>query len=315
MSAPPVARRRRRVSRHGFTALELLTVLLVIALLLGLLLPAVQATREAARATHCRNNLRQIGLGLHNYAALHGFFPAGNAGGWGAHATLLPHITDDRTYRLFQFSRYEHEWAQESAAFRNVRFSSPRHVRCPSDGFAGTGTANYASVTGTERYGGRDNGLLPSLGVPKGGRLWRPSTVPDGLSCTAAVTETATFAPGDHRALRDTARTYDPSETALMIADCLATPAPSSGRYRLGEGWTGGSFTLTSLNLLIPPNRPSCTNARRPPSGVYSASSEHPGGVHVLFGDGAVHFIADDVSPRSWQAAGTADGGELGTVF
>ena len=316
MSAPPVARRRRRVSRHGFTALELLTVLLVIALLLGLLLPAVQATREAARATHCRNNLRQIGLGLHNYAALHGVFPAGNAGGWGVHATTLNYVVPGTPQRLFNFSRFESDWVWDSSDFASFRVSSPSHVRCTTDGGGGPGRANYAAVSGTARSPRPENGLLQYVYQHRYGRQWRPTSVPDGLSQTAALAEVVALSAEDPRRLRHSTRIYRQAETERMVLDCLATPlGPPERPPSFGTLWTDGNLTETSINFLISPNRPSCSNEGKPPGGVYSASSDHPGGIHIALGDGAVRHIADEISLAAWRALGSANGGEVGTGF
>jgi len=99
-------------ARSGFTLIELLVVIAIIAVLVSLLLPAVQSAREAARRAQCANNLKQIGLGLHNYASAHNAFPpgrinshlAGNGNTWGAYAQMLPQLELAPVYNAFNFS-------------------------------------------------------------------------------------------------------------------------------------------------------------------------------------------------------------------
>src|SRR5438552_10511340 len=110
MNRPTV--HRERVRSRGFTLIELLVVIAIIAVLIALLLPAVQAAREAARRAQCVNNLKQIGLALHNYHSVHGTFPPGRINShiakmgncWGAYAQLLPQIESQTVFNAFNFS-------------------------------------------------------------------------------------------------------------------------------------------------------------------------------------------------------------------
>ncbi len=123
--------------RNGFTLVELLVVIAIIGILVGLLLPAVQAAREAARRMHCSNNLKQIGLAMHNYESAFKRFPSGNLAGpsfsvgLSAHARLLPYMEQTSMYNMVDFNvAYNH--ANNNAA----RMQNVATYICPSDNFS-----------------------------------------------------------------------------------------------------------------------------------------------------------------------------------
>ncbi|MFN0197420.1 MAG: DUF1559 domain-containing protein, partial [Planctomycetaceae bacterium] len=169
--------------RKGFTLIELLVVIAIIAVLIALLLPAVQQAREAARRTQCRNNLKQVGLALHNYHDSHSAFPSGWIGveagiqsahgggsgvGWGT--MILPYIDQANVYNLFNASVNIENPLNDA-----FRLTSLTVFRCPSDpqpqrwtidkdGSPGTAicelpTANYIAAFGTENIDGCENAV------------------------------------------------------------------------------------------------------------------------------------------------------------
>ena len=123
--------------KTGFTLIELLLVISIIAVLASLLLPAVQQAREAARRTHCRNNLKQIGIALHNYQTALGCFPPGfcadpstTGGEWSVHARLLPHLDQTTVGDLIDFSNDFGSGDSASIAVRRTRVAT---YLCPSE--------------------------------------------------------------------------------------------------------------------------------------------------------------------------------------
>ena len=170
-------RNRTGRPRSGFTLIELLVVIAIIGVLIALLLPAVQAAREAARRSQCTNNLKQIGLAMHNYHSTNTVFPMGSSMGpanvgqnnagwteWSAHALMLPYLEQTAVYNAINF-----KWAggygiasQINRTGYNARIAA---FLCPSDGTAGKRNSNsyYASVGTTTHswWGGEDNGHYP----------------------------------------------------------------------------------------------------------------------------------------------------------
>ena len=120
--------------RNGFTLIELLVVIAIIAVLIALLLPAVQQAREAARRTQCKNNLKQIGLALHNYLEVHTTFPPSfcfsTAGSWSVHGRILPYMEQASAYSQVRLDR---DWADPfNEATHVAQLRVPSYV-CPSD--------------------------------------------------------------------------------------------------------------------------------------------------------------------------------------
>jgi prepilin-type N-terminal cleavage/methylation domain-containing protein/prepilin-type processing-associated H-X9-DG protein len=196
-------------SRGGFTLIELLVVIAIIAVLIALLLPAVQSAREAARRIQCTNNLKQIGLGLHNYLSATGGFPLGctipfatgypqgsDVGGWSVQGLLLPYVEQGPLYNAANFSICAYHGPTEYTTLANstVVNTNLAAFLCPDDGLAGTSGAfsfnncNYFGSTGTTTRPGDTTGST-GLFASDGRTSYSIATVTDGTSNTVAFAE------------------------------------------------------------------------------------------------------------------------------
>ncbi|MCA9026322.1 MAG: DUF1559 domain-containing protein [Planctomycetaceae bacterium] len=301
-----------KTRRNGFTLIELLVVIAIIAVLIALLLPAVQQAREAARRTQCRNNLKQIGLAMHNYHDIYQMFPPGwiavDAGVSSAHegtsgvgwaAMILPQLEQANVWQQFDPNVSIADPANE--AFRKNTLSV---FRCPSDpqpdtweieeeGSPGTvlaelPIANYIGAFGTEELDGCENmpGTAPvnASGQCVGdGSLYHNSSTRlrdylDGTSNTFLVGERRTDADEDWY-----------STWVGMVP----------------EGEEAFQRVLGSADHV--PNDPVAH--------FDDFSSQHAGGSHFVWGDGSVSFISGSIDKATYQALGTIKGGEAVSNF
>jgi len=172
-------------TRQGFTLIELLVVIAIIAVLIALLLPAVQAAREAARRSSCSNNLKQIGLALHNYESIHAVFPpgrintyiAGNGRCWGTYSQILPQLEQQSLFNAMNFSMNPDPDYTNSSAVVNLTGSITvlNTLLCPSDG------APSVAVFGGGRYAGHNYLLNVGSGYSVVRNPPAPLTAPTGM--------------------------------------------------------------------------------------------------------------------------------------
>jgi prepilin-type N-terminal cleavage/methylation domain-containing protein/prepilin-type processing-associated H-X9-DG protein len=337
--------------RRGFTLIELLVVIAIIAVLVGLLLPAVQAAREAARRIQCTNNLKQIGLAVQNYHDAVGTLPLGCVvtfdrannpifQGWGITARILPYLEDQNKFNACNLS-LPNETPENDTG---MRIGTSTYL-CPSDGqnrviFIDDGqprnNTNYAFNRGDWYvWGGSARAPQPSSPF-RANACVRLAGITDGLSNTLFAADVKTHTP---YLLNCTGLTYAPLAAQSMpgpndhpatipqYTGCsgpIAELRPDSGHSE----WEDGNTSQAGFTTAWPPNKvtPGSFNGVQvadtdliaireenggPTFAAVTARSYHPGGVNALFGDGSVHFVKNTTSGQVWRALGTVSGGEV----
>ncbi len=341
----------KATTRRGFTLIELLVVIAIIAVLIALLLPAVQSAREAARRAQCTNNLKQIGLGLHNYHSALNSFPLGNTtamsygyesdwGAWSAQALLLGYMDGQPIYNSCNFNVVT--WFASGWQINLTVTNTVLNVFiCPSDGqspdtpmsrqWAGD-TNNYFASMGTTTanfYTADSNGLFAwnaSYGV---------QSVTDGTSNTTAFSESliatdtlwlpwrggVSASSGGQNYLID-ARANLPALMADLQLCTLYFQSHQNptGTNDKGFRWAMGGRGITMFNTIVPPNstlyqwggcRLDCGGCGFAFGQYSNATSNHPGGCNVMMGDGSVRFMKSSINMQTWWALGTRNGGEV----
>ena len=305
---------------RGFTLIELLVVIAIIAILVALLLPAVQQAREAARRTQCKNNLKQIGLAIHNYHDAYGCIPIADVNGAvnpiSAHARLLPQLEQNALYNLVDFNvPYDH-----------VNNTIPRMTelavfRCPSDptplpaAVGGRNNYYWNAGSGVVMYTSGGAGQPDPNGVIFHNRRYRFNDITDGLSNTAAMSEKLT-GDGNNGISSPRTDTYRPgtypSNADEATQQCNATDVTTlttQGYSNVGGPWLQQYHSTNQYNHVLPPNGRSCMY---PPGRIATtANSQHVGGVHLMLCDGSVRFISENLDLRIWRNLGSINGGEV----
>ncbi|MHC4880470.1 MAG: DUF1559 family PulG-like putative transporter [Planctomycetota bacterium] len=327
----------RSRKRLAFTLIELLVVIAIIAILVALLLPAVQSAREAARRSQCRNNLKQLGLALHNYESAHGVMPSGEGwpnGGWGGrrhspYPSLLPYIDQAATYELVAANEFRNvPW---DGGFPAWRTKIPG-ILCPSDpnqsSIAGNGVqgSSYAFSRGDSLWDNCEwagNGGRGLRGPFQGdGRVVGFAQIVDGLSNTILMGERSIAGSGNvNNDLVVNGRTRRSNgggfrnQTNVLLNN-VTTSASGERQYTgnaggwAGRRWADGAPAFTGMTTSLGPNVGSfVNNGWDGADGVFEPSSRHPGGVHVLMGDGAVRFINDSIDTGNTACPGPASTG------
>ncbi len=285
---------RPRVNRYqrGFTLIELLVVIAIIAILISLLMPAVQQAREAARSTSCRNNMKQIGLAMHNYHDVYTTLPLGtNPQLYGPLVAILPHLDQAAVQDLYDFDLYYTNPKNLEAINRSIplylcpTMILPRGVPNEPCNEAG-GPTSYGGSMGTSASA--DDGLFSGYGGFRAPVPTRFRDISDGMTNTIMCGEF----------------NYQLPDYVWSAFSCRSDPSASGkarfGSYRWAPGYPGVSLGDTSgdFNVNEKANR-------------LTWRSDHHGGANFLLADGSVKFVNENIDSEVLDNLAARNDGEV----
>lgn len=312
----------------GFTLIELLVVIGIIGVLIALLMPAVQAAREAARRTQCINNLKQIGLACQMFHDRRNAFPVARQGdeeAFGQHTQVFPYLELGNISLQFNYNI--------PAGQNPARLLTVPLFLCPSDladrmldasltaNQVDWGRNNYRANAGSQ-FGLTVNGNTSQAKESNDGMfvtnfVVRIRDVLDGTSNTALMSEVNRGDGDDQRVEVESDLFQIPNnantDTTLEVYNrCRNLNPPSSiGANKqtsyAGRNWINGNYLTTRYNHVMTPNTWSCSRGNSPNNngGAVTASSRHAGGVNTVFVDGHVRFVNNGIDLAVWRAVGT----------
>lgn len=329
--------------RRGFTLIELLVVIAIIAILIALLLPAVQQAREAARRTQCKNNLKQIGLALHNYLDVHSGFPPSfvsdqntsgtdlsDGGEWSIQARLLPFLEQANIYNVADLSQ---DYGNAvNASIKTMRVAS---YLCPSEPNdrarvnSSTGQAEHYPlsygfnggtwrvwVNGTRQPG--DGAFAPNA-------AFKPRDFIDGTSNSLGFSEFKTFTAYNRDGETGTATIPSSAAAVSALVAGGGSSKPNSGHTE----WVDGRVHQTGFTVTLAPNSEvlvaggdredegdytSCredAGCTGPTYAAVTARSWHVGIVNSLLMDGSVRSISENIDLGTWRNLGQRNDGNV----
>jgi prepilin-type N-terminal cleavage/methylation domain-containing protein len=326
----------RRSSAPGFTLIELLVVIAIIAILIGLLLPAVQRVREAAARAKCLNNLKQIGLAVHNYhdtlgeLPSGGFYPQGvTSVSWSVHARLLPYLEQANLQNLINFNLPYNVQPQVTSQ-RVAIYLCPSEINDKPrlDGSLTHYPMSYGANMGTWLVLNPFNGMGGDGALPVNTRV-RITDITDGTSNTLGFSEVKAYTPY----LRDggapnAVNSPPPASPAIVVA--------FGGEFKKDSGhteWVDARCHQTGFTTTFPPNtvipytsagvtydvdfnssREGRSTTLITYAAVTSRSYHASGLVQALLMDGSAKPVRNGVSLAVWRAMGTRNGGEIANL-
>jgi prepilin-type N-terminal cleavage/methylation domain-containing protein/prepilin-type processing-associated H-X9-DG protein len=337
-----------KYSRHGgFTLIELLVVIAIIAVLISLLLPAVQSAREAARRIQCVNNLKQLGLAFYNYESSVGGLPPsmcsagfGNTvtwiNGWSALARVMPYSEQGNLFNSMNLALWKENPENSTSISQNLRV-----LLCPSEVKPEVSTHDYG-LAGVTSYGvnqgdwfvwGGFNGPQSrnSFGMNRSRRI---AEITDGTSQTLLAAEVKTYQPASNCRTIPLPSVNNPNNIPSPYADPY-TVAPeydngtciTQNQFEFHTEWSDGNAHAAGFTTAWPPNKQIMGRSMYlgmdldlnglneelggPTFAAINSRSYHPGGVNVLLGDGSVKYIKSSIDGMVWRGLGTVAGGEV----
>ncbi|HVK14066.1 MAG TPA: DUF1559 domain-containing protein [Gemmataceae bacterium] len=319
MSSPPSG------SRRAFTLIELLVVIAIIAILIGLLLPAVQKIREAANRMKCTSHLKQIGLAVHNYHDTNGRMPPAYDARTGLswHVLILPFIEQDNLYKQFDQTNASVSHAIvgrntphglvkipiyqcPSSPLKEQAFGAPNNTNGPSDLIP----ANTGQPAAIPHYYG--------VNGPRGTNPATGTAYPVGTATHEGV-PAATSGMFQRDGNLTLGAVTDGLSNTIMVAE-MSWISPQYGtRYRT---WTRGGEEYAGVVTGRPAFVVSCRNVTNGINAMQTANliapyndvpfgSQHPGGMNVGFGDGSCRFLRQSITINTYRALASRDGGEV----
>ena len=323
---------RSHNQHRAFTLIELLVVIAIIAVLIALLLPAVQSAREAARRAQCMNNLKQMGLALHNYQSSVGTYPMSCALPVGqfsltfsVHARILPFMEQGNLYNQIN---YNLPWSLQTTVCQTKigAFICPSEINSnqnPSGAILHFPTTYGVSGGTWLMWDPADN--IMGDGMFLVNQCISPAQILDGLGNTIAVSEIQTYQATLHDGGNPSGAGASPPASPSQVASYGGTFDTAFGNCE----WVNGLYVHTGISTLFPPNTvvPYTSGGQTYNIGftssrlglstsnltyvVFPSRSYHPGGVNTLMMDGSVRFMKSSINQKVWQALGTRAGAEV----